>query len=80
MKEPLLSEGEIQTTFKAIETFPCVMYGIKKCTSIGEAQLDIFFKKYKPNKNDNFSEGTIGEFTVAAYHHTFKCYKKRFCE
>ena len=52
MKGILLSEGELQTTFKAIEKFSCAMYGRKIFTSIDETQLDIFFKKFMPNKND----------------------------
>ena len=35
------------------------MYGRKKFTSIDEARLDIFLKKYKPNKNDNVLKGNI---------------------
>ena len=31
----------------------------KKITSIDEARLNIFFKKYKANKNDNVLKGNI---------------------
>ena len=59
MKGQLLSEREVQTTFKTIEKFTCATYGRKKFTSIDEARLDIFLKKYKPNKNDNVLKGNI---------------------
>ena len=51
MKGPLLSEREVQAIFKAIEKFTCAMF-TEKNTSIDKARLDIFFKKYKANKND----------------------------
>ena len=35
------------------------MYGRKIFTSFDKAQLDIFIKKYKPNKNDNVLKGNI---------------------
>ena len=44
LKKLLFSEEEVQTTFKAIE----------KIISFDEVWLDIFFKKYKRNKNGNF--------------------------
>ena len=59
LKEQLLSEREVQTTFKTIEKFTCAIYGRTKFTSIDEARLDIFSKKYKPNKNDNVLKGNI---------------------
>ena len=57
MKKPLLSKKEVQTTFKTIEKLICVMYDRKNLASIVKVQLDIFLKKYKPNKNDNVLKG-----------------------
>ena len=59
LKRSLLSEGEVQTTLKAIEKFTCAMYGRKTFTSVDKAWLDIFFKKYRPNKNDTALKGNI---------------------
>ena len=59
MKGPLLGEGEVQTTFKANKKFTCAIYGRKKFTSFHKARVDIFLKKYKPNKNDNVLKGNI---------------------
>ena len=80
LKGPLLSEGEVQTTFKAIEKSTCAMYGRKNFTSNDEAWLDIFLQKYKPNKNGNVLNRTLGKLTAAAYPHTFVSYKRRFCD
>ena len=38
LKGPLLSEGEVQTTFKAIEKFTCAIYGREKLTSIDKVR------------------------------------------
>ena len=35
------------------------MYGKKNLTSIDEARLEIFFKKYKASKNDNVLKENI---------------------
>ena len=54
LKRPLLSEGEVKTTFKAIEKFTCAVCGRKKSISIEEPPGWTFsLKKYKPNKDDN---------------------------
>ena len=83
MKGALLSGGEVQTTFKAIRKFTCanceIYYGRKKFTSIDEAQLDIFLKKYKPKKNDVL-EGSVRKIDGGCLPPYFRVLKSRFCK
>ena len=80
MKGPLLSEIEVQTTFKAIEKFTCEMYGRKKITSIDEARLNIFLKKYKANKNDNVLKGNIRKVDGGCLPPCFRVLQKKILQ
>ena len=79
LKGPFISDGEIQTTFKAIEKFTCAMYGRKRFTSIEEARLDIFLKKCKPNKNDNVLKENIRKFDGGCLPPRFRVLQKKIC-